>query len=382
MEPVPRILFYVQHLLGVGHLRRTLAIAKACSSRGVEVHVVSGGVPLKEATNLGFDFHQLPPAHIACQDFSRLLQSDGTPIDDHWRSRRSEQLSGLVERLRPQVLVTELYPFGRRQLSFELLPLLCRAQELQARVVCSIRDVVHKRKDQRERETVDLLDKYFACVLVHGDEEFIPLQESFGLTDQIRSRVHYTGMVSTAPEVTGGQTPNGEVIVSAGGGAAGEALYRTAVRAAGLDGVRDFRWRILLGSQVDPELPGLLLEQTPENVQMEPNRLDFQQLLGNARLSISQAGYNSVVDVLASGVPALLVPFQGDGSETEQPMRGRRLEEIGRVEIIDEDKLSPEQLAQTVARLAGPEPWRLRPWVCDGARVSAELIAGWAREAR
>ena len=189
-------------------------------------------------------------------------------------------------------------------------------------------------------------------------------------------------MVSTAPEVTGGQTPNGEVIVSAGGGAAGEALYRTAVRAAGLDGVRDFRWRILLGSQVDPELPGLLLEQTPENVQMEPNRLDFQQLLGNARLSISQAGYNSVVDVLASGVPALLVPFQGDGSETEQPMRGRRLEEIGRVEIIDEDKLSPEQLAQTVARLAGPEPWRLRPWVCDGARVSAELIAGWAREAR
>ena len=87
-----------------------------------------------------------------------------------------------------------------------------------------------------------------------------------------------------------------------------------------------------------------------------------------------------MVDVLVSGVPALLVPFQGDGSETEQPMRGRRLKEIGRVEIIDEDELNPEGLAQAVARLAGPEPWRLRPWACDGARISAELIAGWARE--
>jgi len=194
--------------------------------------------------------------------------------------------------------------------------------------------------------------------------------------------MHYTGLVSTAPEVAGSQVPNGEVIVSAGGGAAGEALYRTAVRAAGLDCVRHFRWRILLGSQADPELPGQLLEQAPENVQIEPNRLDFQRLLGKARLSISQAGYNSVVDVLVSGVPALLVPFQGDGSETEQPMRGRRLKEIGRAEIIDEDELRPEELAQAVARLAGPEPWRLRPWACDGARASAELIARWARGAR
>ena len=91
MESAPTILFYVQHLLGVGHLRRTLAIAEACADRGVEVHVVSGGMPLEETHSPRIDFHQLPPVRAADGDFSRLLQGDGTPVDDRWRSNRKEQ---------------------------------------------------------------------------------------------------------------------------------------------------------------------------------------------------------------------------------------------------------------------------------------------------
>ena len=380
MEPAATVLFYVQHLLGVGHLRRTLAIAEACSERGVEVHVASGGMPLEEAPSPKYDFHQLPPVRIAGRDFSRLLQADGTPVDDRWRSSRKEQLSQLTQRIRPRTLVTELYPFGRRQLRFELLPLLDSARALRSRVVCSVRDVVQKREIQREQETVDILNGYYDEVLVHGDSDFLPLHESFSLTEKIRCSLHYTGLVSTAHQGPAGHVEEGEVIVSAGGGAVGTMLYQSAVRAAELDCVRHLKWRILVGSQAEGGLSDKLSKEAPANVRVESNRPDFQGLLGQARLSVSQAGYNSVVDILVSGVPALLVPFRGDGSETEQAMRARRLKQMGRADFIEEAELSPEKLARTVARLVGAVPWRLPSRACEGGRMSAELIASWANQ--
>ena len=157
-------------------------------------------------------------------------------------------------------------------------------------------------------------------------------------------------------------------------------LYQSAVRAAELDCVRHLKWRILVGSQAEGGLSDKLSKEAPANVRVESNRPDFQGLLGRARVSVSQAGYNSVVDILVSGVPALLVPFRGDGSETEQAMRARRLKQMGRAEFIEEAEFSPEKLARTVARLAGAVPWRLPSRACEGARMSAELIASWASQ--
>lgn len=380
MESAPTILFYVQHLLGVGHLRRTLAIAEACADRGVEVHVVSGGMPLEETHSPRIDFHQLPPVRAADGDFSRLLQGDGTPVDDRWRSNRKEQLSQLAQRIQPRILVTELYPFGRRQLRFEIVPLLDCVRALRGRVVCSIRDVVQKREALREQETVDILNGYYDDVLVHGDSDFLPLQASFSLTEKIRCNLHYTGLVSTGNEGPAGHIEEGEVIVSAGGGAVGTMLYQTAVRAADQDCVRHLEWRILVGSQAQGGLRERLRDEAPANVRIEANRPDFLHLLEYARLSVSQAGYNSVVDILVSGVPALLVPFQGDGSETEQVMRARRLKQMGRADFIEEAELYPEGLARAAARLAGPAPWRLSSRPCDGARLSADQIVGWVNQ--
>ena len=157
-------------------------------------------------------------------------------------------------------------------------------------------------------------------------------------------------------------------------------LYQTAVRAADQDCVRHLEWRILVGSQAQGGLRERLRDEAPANVRIEANRPDFLHLLEYARLSVSQAGYNSVVDILVSGVPALLVPFQGDGSETEQVMRARRLKQMGRAAFIEEAELSPEKLARTVARLAGAVPWRLPSRACEGSRMSAELIASWANQ--
>ena len=64
-------------------------------------------------------------------------------------------------------------------------------------------------------------------------------------------------------------------------------------------------------------------------------------------MSISQAGYNTTLDVVASGARPVVVPFTGNG-ETEQRARGARLREFGLAVVVDDRKLTPESFAQAV----------------------------------
>jgi predicted glycosyltransferase len=83
---------------------------------------------------------------------------------------------------------------------------------------------------------------------------------------------------------------------------------------------------------------------------------DFQRRLANSLLSISQAGYNTVVEGLRLGKRMVLVPFE-TASETEQSIRAERLASLGLAQTIREAELSPTSLARAVdAALDRPPP--------------------------
>ena len=144
-----RAFLYVQHLLGVGHLKRMALIARALREQGDEVMLVSGGAPVRDVP---VDL-QLPPASAADASFRTLLDGEGQPLSDEWKRRRAGLLSEAWRRFHDAgpagALVVELFPFGRRQMRFELLPLLEEAKRTPARprgrrplVICSVRDVL------------------------------------------------------------------------------------------------------------------------------------------------------------------------------------------------------------------------------------------------
>ena len=124
-----RVLFHVQHLLGVGHLRRAELLAEAMRAAGLDVTVALGGAPVPDVPFAGIRTIALPAAHIAGEDFGTLLDADGNAVDDAWKARRAEALLSLFRSLRPEIVLLELFPFGRRQFRFELLPLLQAARE-------------------------------------------------------------------------------------------------------------------------------------------------------------------------------------------------------------------------------------------------------------
>lgn len=377
MPAQPKVMIYVQHLLGVGHLHRVAAIARAMARDGCETLLVSGGMP--DPTLHGLDnirFVQLPPARARDASFRVLLDENGAEITDTWREGRIQKLNEVFDAFAPDALLTELFPFGRRPMRFELLPLLERIRGMVHRpvVFSSVRDIlVDRTKPERDRDTVSWLQQYYDAALVHGDPALVPFEKTFPLANQIAGQLHYTGYIveqQGVPVTTDGKN---EVLVSAGGGAVGLPLFHTAVAARPLSMARDLRWRILASLYEDPESLAALREQAGTEVTIETVRPDFPGMLRHCALSISKAGYNTVMETLASGARAIVVPFSG-GEETEQALRAGLLAEQGAMQMIRENELNPARLAAAIDQaLSGPKPER--PSVrLNGAEETVRLV--------
>ena len=93
-------------------------------------------------------------------------------------------------------------------------------------------------------------------------------------------------------------------------------------------------------------------------------------------LSVSQAGYNTVMEILAARARAVVVPFAG-GGEVEQTTRARLLVARGLLEMIEEGALDGATLAAAIERaLCAPAPCA-RDIDLDGAAASARLLRQW-----
>jgi len=382
MTDPKRILFYVQHLLGIGHLRRTATLSRNLVRAGFQVTIVSGGHPIDIDLG-GADLVQLPATRATDLFFKKLVDEDGQEIDDGWRDMRAGRLLEIYGDVQPDILITELFPFGRRQMRFELLPLLeaAKADPRAPLIISSVRDIlVAQTKPGRNDEMLALVQKYFDHVMVHGDPSLISLDKTFPHTDAIRDQITYTGYVVDRTGQKGGpDAPGaGEVIVSSGGGAVGENLLRTAMEARALSQASDRPWRLMVGTTVEAEKFEDLKAAAPDGVIVERARKDFTTLLMNCDLSISQGGYNTVMEILHAKCRAVIVPYAG-GVETEQTMRAELLARRGVLKIADEDGLSAEILAAKVDEALSGPPSRAEIDV-NGGEKSAELLKQWLQE--
>jgi predicted glycosyltransferase len=372
---MPRVLFHVQHLLGIGHLQRSLRIAEALVDAGIAVTLVQGGPPLPEVGRAyGIDIVQLPPIRARDASFA-LVDEAGAPISDALRAARREQLLAAFAAARPDAVIIEGFPFARRAFRFELDPLIAAARDAGARVVCSVRDIPTVRADpERLAAIVARVRADFAAVLVHGDAGFIPFDAAFSAAPQIADRLHYTGYVASPVPPVAGDTPAGEILISVGGGGeAGRALLHAAIEARRQGCQADRVWHILAGTgPPDAELQAIR-DTASAGIVIERFRRDFVSLLRRCHVSVSQAGYNTVLDILAAKARAVLVPFAAE-RETEQLIRAEHLSRRGAAVLLRESELGTTSLAAAIERAASSAPAAI-PLDVEGARRSAALIA-------
>ena len=347
-----RVFFYVQHLLGIGHLRRAATLARTLAAEGFDVLLVSGGAPVGGLDLAGVRFHQLPPVRAIDDKLKVLGHLDGTPVDEAFRRRRTDGLLALLRTEAPGIVMTEQFPFGRTQLVSELMPLVEAAAASKPRplIVSSVRDVV--RESASSARTAQMVEMFgaFDAVLIHADPDLVGFDQSFAGWDRIKDRAHYTGYVvdGDLSKLPAGEAGRGEVIVSAGGGAVGEPLLRAAIAARPLTSLKDRTWRLLVGANM-PAMP-----EAGAGIVVEPTRTDFPTLLKNATLSISQGGYNTVIETLSFADRAVIVPFATE-RETEQTRRAGVLAGRGMIQMVPASALDGPTLAAAIERaLAGP----------------------------
>lgn len=361
-----RVMFYVQHLLGIGHLKRAAILAREMAAQGLEVWVVLGGIELE-----GIDFDgcarvALPPIRALNGRFATLVDEHGAAVDDALREARVTRILTELEAIRPDVLLIEQFPFGRRAFRFELMPLLARARTAvpRPRIVSSVRDVLVRKSDPaRRNEMVSLAKTWFDRILVHGDHDLLPLEASFPEAAKLAPLIRYTGYVAgepPAPTGIGLEMGRGEVVVSAGGGAVGEPLLRLALEAKPLTRLAKQPWRVICGPNLPQQCQSALAWDPPPGVIVERWRPDLPLLLRNCVLSISQAGYNTVVDVIQAKARAVVVPYAEDG-QTEQELRARVLAERGLLRMVDPAAAAPETLARAVDAAAESAPAESAP---------------------
>ncbi|MGF7163106.1 putative glycosyltransferase [Rhodoligotrophos appendicifer] len=381
----PRVLIWVTHVLGIGHFRRISALAEALVEAGLEPLITSGGMPVPGGATPGVRLEQLPPVKSADDGYTNLVDESGEVASEGLFLRRTDKLLALFRTFDPGMIVTELYPFGRRLFAQEVDALLMKAAEAARRpkIICSVRDILQppsrpeKIAGMRRR-----IETFYDAILVHGDADFVKVEESLPLMSEFADLIRYTGYISQAPGPDGdGGAGKNEIIVSAGGGAVGRDLLLAAAAAREISAARGHTWRFLVGHNMIAEEANRVRDLAGPGVIVEAARSDFATLLKRARLSISQAGYNTCTDVFNTMVSSVFVPFAGAG-EIEQPLRARILEEKGFGISVSASDLSPRRLAAAIDKAmmldAGSA---LRPRL-DGAAQAARFMADMLEKAR
>ncbi|BAC89005.1 glycosyltransferase family protein [Gloeobacter violaceus] len=376
-----KLLFYCQHILGMGHLVRSMEIVRGLAD-DFQVCFINGGeqVPGFEVP-AGIEVINLPA--IKTDAAFRTLTVVGQADDlEAVQAARRDRLLAILHRFAPDALVIELFPFGRRRFSFELVPLLEAARAGgRTKVICSLRDIVVTKQDQakHEQKVCQLMNRYFDLLLVHGDPRFQPLEETFSRVADLTCPVHYTGyVVQQPPPAPPAALPAGPLIVtSIGGGRFGHELIASTIGASGILQDRlPHRFAIFCGPFMPEEtferfraLATSLPRTTVERY--TPHLLSYLQ---KADLSISMSGYNTTMNVLTTGVRAMLLAFTGN-DDLEQTIRSQKLEDLGVVARIHPEELLPERFARKILACLEREPTTFHFDLDGVARTAGHLRA-------
>jgi predicted glycosyltransferase len=388
----PKLLFYCQHVLGMGHFIRSAEIARGLTD--FDVHFINGGeiVP-------GFDLPDsikvinLPPIKSDA-DFRELQTAAGANLEEVKETRRRLLLDE-YERWQPDILLIELFPFGRRKFAFELIPLLDRVKAAgeQTAVVCSLRDILVAKRDQEkfEAETCRLVNRYFDLLLVHADPQLLRLDETFARVADLRCQVLYTGFVTAENDTDQAEAQSapddlpargdGEklLLVSLGGGRVGGELIDYALEASDLLATRLPHHLLVFAGPYFPEAEFQRLTERVSGsprVQLRRYTTRFTDYLRAADLSISMAGYNTCLNLVAVGARAIVYPFTGN-DDREQTLRAEKLQALGLIDLIRPSELTPTNLAGKIVRaFERPRPGANAPTLdlCGVEKTSAALL--------
>lgn len=388
---LPVLLIYLQQFRGTGHRARIGRLSEVLA-RDFEVVLLDGGPPQPRWPHAP-GIMAIPLTSL-WRDGSGMIRpwEDGVSLEDAL-ARRRDTLLHVVSCSRPQVLILEFYPFGRLNLSaeIELLIQAVRSCRSDALVLSSVRDILDTGfsdgvpDGMRSPAAIAARLRSLDGVLIHVDPALSEPDASqllagfpgLELSELPFAVTGFIGSVDSHPPAAAGRGARRGTVLSMGGGIDGRPLAEGVLAAwpqlmAGPGAEILQPLRVFTGPYLaSDDLEAVASRCADLHVECHTFSTDYRACLSQAALSISRFGYNTCMDILQSGVPAVVVPAP-TAVPNDQALRARQVERLGRVVVGADD--GPREILRAVrAALQGPpcfSPWRLN---------GADFTASWIR---
>ena len=378
----PRVLFYSHDTFGLGHLRRSHAIASALTADNPEMSaIILTGSPVagRFAFPKRVDYIRLPGV-TKKSDGSYVSETLGLDIEET-TALRSGLIKSAVEIFDPDLLIVDKEPTGFRG---ELMPALhWLKRNSPAKLVLGLRDVLDEpdvlAAEWARKGAVEATEEFYDDIWVYGLESIYDPTVGLNFAAAVRDRMHFTGYIRR--KVTSVRHDNVEpyILITPGGGGDGEAMVNLVLAAYEQDPDLSPKAVLVYG----PFLSGdksAEFEARVEKLHGRVRTLGFESkienLFADAQGVISMGGYNTFCEVLSFDKPAVIVPRTVP--RLEQYIRACRAEELGLVKMIDEtrDGMTPAAMIKAIRNLPlqAPPSACVYPGLLDGLEKICDRV--------
>lgn len=378
----PRVLIHCQYVYGIGHLVRTIELAKGLSSE-FEVFVLNGG---EQVSNF-----EIPKTVTVIQlpaIYKEESQSKLTPIDSSITlhecfKKRSEKIYASIKKMTPDLIITEHFPFG---LLFEKevvkLIQFGKKHNPSVKLVCSVRDIIESSKGSENDDHIcELINQFYDMVLIHGDHKIIPFRSSFPMQDRISTPIIQTGYIARSLNIQPIVAIREEapiMLVSVAGGRVGGELLEAVLNAH--HRIKE-KWNhklVLFSGAFQNEEETLKhrikKEYTDSVVYYDFSDKLYLKYLYASSMVICLGGYNSLIESVSLGKPVMVYRREFLGSNMEQDLRINLFHKAGYVEVINPNDLEIEKLVELTIKTLKNFKYPNQKINTSGVKNSTEVL--------
>ncbi len=365
------ILMYSHDTYGLGHIRRTMAIASYLLSENINILILTGS-PIVGRFSFPerMDFVRIP-GMIKKTNEEYLPLS--IKIDSHHvMNIRKNIITATAKAFKPHLFIVDKEPLGLKKEVLPTLKWLKRCMP-ETRTILGLRDImddaVTVQEDWKRKGIYEILNELYGEIWVYGNKKFYdPIQE-YAIPRRISEKMLFTGYIPRkVPDKKAVRQLRKEqgvakdeklVVVTTGGGGDGFAVmdtYLSMLESA--PSALPFKSVLITGP--------FMADRDTKEVMERARRLGvrtlqfcrvMEKMLASADLVVSMGGYNTVCEILSQGTPALIIPREVP--RKEQLIRAQVLYKHNLVDYIPWNSFSPIMLRDRVlAILERPEPYR------------------------
>jgi predicted glycosyltransferase len=358
----PRVMLYSHDTFGLGHLRRSRALASAITTADPSASaLILTGSPV--AGRFAFPSrvdHMRLPGVIKRSNGSYASRTMGMSIEET-TEMRSGLIRSMAEQYEPDVLIVDKEPTGFRG---ELLPALAvLAAQGRTKLVLGLRDVLDEPEvlaaEWSRKEAIQATEAFYDEIWVYGLRSIYDPTRGLDLSPAVQDRMHWTGYLRRDLGPLDEPPERPYVLITPGGGGDGAMMVDLVLSAYERDPDLAPRAVLVYG----PFLSGDTREAFETRVDALQGRVTtvgfesrIETLFSGAQGVVCMGGYNTFCEVLSFDKPAVIVPRTTP--RLEQWIRASRAEELGLVAMLDErrDGWTPEAMILAIRALAAQKP--------------------------